>query len=125
MIALKGGSDKKSWEVEVTGPNRKSIKLTSLNIICSLPPQSLIGLMQRGSGVKESYINRLKKLAKPSGAVVFYGAILRNKLPKDCQRHFQLLSEDLGSLFISISLLFIFLNTSDPKNPLDALNGDG
>ena len=59
--------------------------------------------MPPGAGMPKAYRQRLVQLPQPSGALVFYGAIDRSALPKDCPVHLQRASKTPGSLFVSIS----------------------
>jgi len=55
------------------------------------------------SGLPINFQIRLKKLPKPSGAVVLYAAIDRNLIPNNYPSHLQLASKNFVSIFISIS----------------------
>ncbi len=91
------------WQVIAKLSSGSELTLTAKDVVCSLPPQSLMKLMPHDSGMLEGYRQRLQKLPKPSGAIVFYGAIERNILPEDCPAHLQLTSSEIDSLFVSIS----------------------
>jgi len=86
--------------------NRKNnlIQMNSSDVVFSLPPQSLLDLIPLEAGLPLTYRETIKNLPKPSGAVVFYGALSRSHLPIDCPGHIQLFDEHFGSLFISISM---------------------
>ena len=73
------------------------------DVVSTLPPQSLLALLPLDLERSSHYRTELGKLPQPSGAIVFYGAINRSYLPDNCPSHIQLSTEDLGSLFISIS----------------------
>ncbi len=100
-IALNQSS--KQWEVHVIGPNRRSMKFQTSDVVCSLPPQCLLDLLPNEQGVISQYRRILEELPEPTGAIVFYGAINRLDIPKDCPSHLQLTFWDQDSLFISIS----------------------
>jgi C-3',4' desaturase CrtD len=70
-------------------------------VVLSLPPQTLPALLVDALG--GGYRRRLEGLAEPSGALVFYGAVERCRLPPDCPGHWQLDWAAPGSLFVSIS----------------------
>ncbi len=93
----------KSWKVLVQLTGGRELTMYSQDVICSLPPQCLVKLIPMGSGMPKDYLERLKQLPQPSGAIVFYGALNRRELPRNCPGHFQLGINDPGSLFISIS----------------------
>ena len=80
------------------------IQLKASDIVFSLPPQSLLDLIPIDGGLSTTYRESIKKLPKPSGALVFYGALHRSDLPVDCPGHIQIFDENFGSLFISISM---------------------
>ena len=80
------------------------IQLKASDIVFSLPPQSLLDLIPIDGGLSTTYRESIKKLPQPSGAIVFYGALCRADLPVDCPGHIQIFDENLGSLFISISM---------------------
>ena len=92
-----------SWIVNVLDQKASLVDMHSSDIVFSLPPQSLLELMSNDSGLPIHYRRRLRQLPKPSGALVFYGAIDRNALPLNCPGHLQFSYKDLESLFISIS----------------------
>ncbi|MEA5443246.1 C-3',4' desaturase CrtD [Cyanobium gracile] len=75
--------------------------LEATEVVVTLPPQSLPALL--GDALPAGYRRRLESLHEPSGALVFYGAIDRNKLPPECPSHLQLAAPEPGSLFVSIS----------------------
>jgi len=79
-------------------------QLKASDIVFSLPPQSLLELIPIEGGLSRAYRESIKELPKPSGALVFYGALHRADLPVDCPGHIQIFDKDFGSLFISISM---------------------
>ncbi len=103
VVELGTSSYAKRWSVKVLSAKGNMDVFYSSDVICSLPPQCLIDLIPSDSGLPASYIERLLKLPKPTGALVFYGAVNRAALPVNCPAHVQLASKELGSLFISIS----------------------
>jgi C-3',4' desaturase CrtD len=70
-------------------------------VVLSLPPQTLPDLL--GDALPTGYRRRLETLNEPSGALVFYGAVERDRLPPQCPGHLQLEAPDPGSLFVSVS----------------------
>mgnify|MGYP001295029171 CR=1 FL=1 len=91
------------FEVQAIDSKNKVHTFNVSDVISTLPPQSLLGLLSYDSKVAKIFIERIKKLPQPQGAIVFYGAIERSLLPKDCPAHIQLGSTIPGSLFLSIS----------------------
>ena len=91
------------WEVQVIDSKGTVRTFIGSDVVFSLPPQCLLQLMPCGSGIPEIYRQRLVKLPKPSGAIVFYGALKRLHLPLHCPSHIQLEVDGLTSLFLSIS----------------------
>ena len=102
-IKLKHIKSSIPWTVEITTTNQKRVELKANDIIFTLPPQNLLNLMTIKNGMPKSYRKRLESLSKPSGALVFYGAIKRLLTTKVIPPHIQILTEEFGSLFISIS----------------------
>jgi len=52
---------------------------------------------------RENYKNRLNNLPDPSGAVVFYSALKKEHIKKTFSNHYQFVSKEFCSLFVSIS----------------------
>ena len=92
----------KTWTVAVQGPGGTTLNLDANDLICSLPPQCLLDLIQHDQ-LPAGYRQRLTNLPEPSGALVLYGAIERSALPSGCPGHLQRGSSDPGPLFVSIS----------------------
>jgi C-3',4' desaturase CrtD len=89
------------WLVEGQGPAQRPFALEAQQLVCSLPPQALPELL---AGVlPRSYGKRLEIFPDPSGALVLYGAVDRQRLPPLAGLHAQLEWNDPGSLFVSIS----------------------
>jgi C-3',4' desaturase CrtD len=70
-------------------------------VVLTLPPQTLPALL--GEALPDGYRRRLDRLHEPSGALVFYGAVERGRLPPDGPSHLQLDAAEPGSLFVSVS----------------------
>jgi C-3',4' desaturase CrtD len=84
-----------------TGAGDEPFVLQAPDVVVTLPPQTLPALL--GDALPPGYRGRLEGLAEPSGALVFYGAVERERLPADCPPHLQLDWADPGSLFVSVS----------------------
>ena len=89
------------WQISGSGPAQKPFALKAGAVVCTLPPQTLPGLI--GSELPPGYRRCLETLDEPSGALVFYGAVARQHLPNGCPSHLQLGGNDPGSLFVSVS----------------------
>ena len=105
---LQHNSDGSGWQLRVKGPGGKELIFQAGDVISTLPPQCLPGLISPESNTEQTpmpapYRQHLKELEAPSGALVFYGAIDRAYLPDDCPGHCQRDASDPGSVFISIS----------------------
>jgi len=90
-----------SWLVEGVGPGGIPFALQARDVVLSLPPQTLPELL--GETVPTGYRRRLEGLHEPSGALVFYGAVERQRLPGATASHLQLDWPDPGPLFVSLS----------------------
>ncbi len=82
-------------------PPGEVFHLSAPEVVVSLPPQTLPALL--GDALPGGYRRRLEALPEPSGALVFYGAVERDRLPPGCPSHLQLEAPDPGSLFVSVS----------------------
>jgi len=69
--------------------------------VLTVPPQGLEDLL--ADALPPGYRRRLQHLPEPSGALVFYGALERDRLPRGCPGHLQSDWSDPGSLFVSVS----------------------
>lgn len=87
------------WRVHSQHPDGSRQSLRCNELISSLPPQCLPAL----TPMPEGYKQRINRLKAPSGALVLYGAVNRDRLPADCPAHLQRDGQDPGSLFVSIS----------------------
>jgi C-3',4' desaturase CrtD len=88
------------WRLAVRAQARP-YRLRAREVVVTLPPQTLETLL--GERLPAGYRRRLEALEEPSGALVFYGAVRRERLPADCPPHLQLDWADPGSLFVSVS----------------------
>jgi len=89
------------WLLEGLGPAQRAFSLEAAEVVCTLPPQALPELL--ADQLPAGYRRRLAALPDPSGALVFYGAIDRQRLPADLGLHAQLEWADPGNLFVSLS----------------------
>ena len=99
---LEYDSQKKLWKINSLKGNKVN-EYFAHDVIYSAPPQGLLNLL---ANQKENYLNyqkRLKNLPKPSGALVFYSALKKESIKDISSNHYQFVSEEFGSLFISLS----------------------
>ena len=92
------------FSINILDKKKNLINLNASDVVFSLPPQSLLDLIPINGGLSKTYRESINKLSKPTGAIVFYGALARSELPVDCPGHIQIFDENFGSLFISISM---------------------
>ena len=102
-LKLERDGDQSGWSVTVEAPGKAQRCLQASEIICSLPPQCLPGLIPDREQMPDTYRKHLNSLKAPSGAIVFYGAVGRHHLPDECPGHLQRDGHSPGSLFLSIS----------------------
>ena len=98
---IPGNGSDADWRLEGVGPGGTPFLQQAREVVLSLPPQTLPDLL--GESLPAGYRRRLEGLPEPSGALVFYGAVERQRLPPDCPAHLQLNWSEPGSLFVSIS----------------------
>jgi C-3',4' desaturase CrtD len=89
------------WLVEGSAPAQRPFSLRADQLVCSLPPQLLPELL--AEPLPRGYGQRLQAFPDPSGALVLYGAVERERLPHGLGLHAQLEWGDPGSLFVSLS----------------------
>jgi len=89
--------DKVRITVIATGIDGETIKQSALEVPIEDPNQDSFDL-----GVINPHIEE-ESLPEPSGAIVFYSAISKDNLKNVTSNHYQIVDNDLGSLFISIS----------------------
>jgi C-3',4' desaturase CrtD len=97
--ACHGGE--RHWRICAQAPGGARTTLRSRDVVVSLPPQTLPDLI--GEHLPAGFRRRLEGLHVPSGALVFYGACRRERLPEACAPHLQLDWPDPGPLFVSVS----------------------
>jgi len=95
-------SQKKLWKITSVKGNKVN-EYYAHDVIYSPPPQGLLNLLVDKSNDYFKYQNRLKNLPKPSGALVFYSALKKENIMNISSNHYQFVSQEFGSLFISIS----------------------
>ncbi len=89
------------WRIGFIGPDRRESQLEAADVVCTLPPQLLPDLL--GEAMPAPYARRIASFGEPSGALVLYGAVSRERLPIDVPSHLQRDWADPGSLFVSVS----------------------
>ncbi len=89
------------WQLKCRGPGNRLLELETADVVCTVPPQQLPQLL--GDAMPSRYAQRIASFGEPSGALVLYGAVPRERLPADCPSHLQLDWSDPGSLFVSVS----------------------
>jgi C-3',4' desaturase CrtD len=89
------------WQLQGQGPGGRAFALTAADVVLTLPPQTLETLV--GDALPAGYRRRLQHLHEPSGALVFYGAVQRQRLPQNGPSHLQSDWADPGPLFVSVS----------------------
>ena len=97
--SLRPGPD--GWRLEGLGPGQRPFALLADQVVNTLPPQLLPALL--GEALPERYGRRINGFPDPSGALVLYGAVARERLPQHLGLHAQLEWSDPGSLFVSLS----------------------
>jgi len=82
---------------------KNSFVYQAKDLIYTAPPQSLLKHLKGPLNRKLTYKNRLTNLPDPSGALVFYSALKKEHIKKISSNHYQFVSHEFGSLFVSIS----------------------
>ena len=100
--SLEYDSKKHLWKINTSNGN-KIYEYYSDDVIYSPPPQGLLNLLVDKKDNYFNYQKRLNNLPKPSGALVFYSALKKKDIMNITSNHYQFVSEELGSLFVSIS----------------------
>ncbi len=90
------------WEVSASS-KKNSFTYQAKDLIYTPPPQSLLRHLKDPIKNKQRYKNRLNNLPDPSGALVFYSALKKEHIKKTFSNHYQFVSNEFGSLFVSIS----------------------
>ena len=95
-------SQAKCWKVFAKSKN-SYLEYQANDIVYTPPPQSLLKHLKDLLSKEQSYKNRLTTLPAPSGALVFYSALKKKHIKRISSNHYQFVSNELGSLFVSIS----------------------
>ena len=90
------------WKV-ITKKGSKNFEYISQDVVYTPPPQGLMKNLDRNSEDFSKYLKKIKSLPEPSGALVFYSALSKDNLKNVSSNHYQIVDDDLGSLFISFS----------------------
>ena len=93
---------KNYWKVYAKNKKGK-FEYLAKDVVYTAPPQGLLNHLDDKLEINKRYLNRIKKLSEPSGAVVFYSALNRNDIKKISASHYQFVNKELGSLFLSLS----------------------
>ena len=91
-----------NWQLTGSGPGEQTFALTATDVVLTVPPQCIAGLLP-AQQLPPGYRRRLQHLGEPSGALVFYAAARRERLPAACPGHLQLDWPEPGPLFVSVS----------------------
>ena len=73
------------------------------DVIYTPPPQSLLKHLENPLDNNCNYKKRIQRLPNPSGALVFYSALKKEHIQVISSNHYQFVSNEFGSLFVSIS----------------------
>ncbi|KGG14668.1 MULTISPECIES: C-3',4' desaturase CrtD [unclassified Prochlorococcus] len=103
VVGLQKDYQRNCWNIDVIKSKNVSLQFQTSDVIFTLPPQSLLTLISNWSNLPTNYRHTLETLPKPSGAIVFFGAINRSNLPDNFSGHIQLVVDQIGSLFLSVS----------------------
>ncbi len=90
------------WTISANS-KKSSFVYQAKDLIYTPPPQSLLKHLKEPLNRKKSYKNRLINLPDPSGALVFYSALKKEHIKNISSNHYQFVSHEFGSLFVSIS----------------------
>jgi len=92
----------KGWKISATS-SEENIDYYADDVIYTPPPQSLLKILENSLMGNYNYKKRIKSLPNPSGALVFYSALKKEHIKSISSNHYQVVSNELGSLFVSIS----------------------
>ena len=95
-------SKNKFWKL-FTKKGSNNFEHISQDVVYTPPPQSLIKNLDPNLESFHKYMKNIKSLPEPSGALVLYSAISKDNLKNLTSNHYQIVDNDLGSLFISFS----------------------
>ena len=100
--SLNFANEKNFWKVSTTY-KEKTLDYYAENVIYTPPPQSLLQNLENSLVENHVYKKRINSLPNPSGALVFYSALKKIHIKSIESNHYQFVSDELGSLFVSIS----------------------
>ncbi len=100
--SMKYDDVKKSWKVCAIS-KQENLEYYADDVIYTPPPQSLVKSLENSLDRNHNYRERIQNLPDPSGALVFYSALKKEHLKLISSNHYQVVSNELGSLFVSIS----------------------
>lgn len=103
VVSLATEENTHTWSVKVRTSRDILYSINASDVVFTPPPQSLLSLISIKSKCSSNYLNMLKDLPKPTGAIVFYAVIIRSSLPSQFSGHFQFSNGIIGPLFLSIS----------------------
>ncbi len=93
---------KNSWKVCAIS-KQENLEYYAKDVIYTPPPQCLLKHLGNSLDSNRDYKNRIESLPDPSGALVFYSALRKEHINSQSSNHYQFVSNELGSLFVSIS----------------------
>ncbi len=93
---------KNIWKVCAIS-KQENLEYYADDVIFTPPPQSLIKSLGNHLGRNHYYKKRIQSLPNPSGALVFYSALKKENIKSISSNHYQFVSKELGSIFVSIS----------------------
>ena len=100
--SLSFDSIKRRWKVTAIS-KKENLDYYADDVIYTPPPQSLLKQLRDSLDNNQNYKRRIKNLPKPSGALVFYSALKKEHIKPISSNHYQVVCDQLGSLFVSIS----------------------
>ena len=92
----------KIWKVSASS-KLENLDYYADHVIYTPPPQSLLKNLENSLDRNHTYRDRIQSLPNPSGALVFYSALKKHHIKAISSNHYQFVSNELGSLFVSIS----------------------
>ena len=95
-------NEKKIWKV-CAKSKKENLDYYADDVIYTPPPQALLKNLVDSLDINNNYKNRIQSLPDPSGAIVFYAALRKEHIKSIFSNHYQFVSKELGSLFVSIS----------------------
>ena len=102
VISMHFEKQNKLWKLNAKS-HKETFQYVAKDIVYSIPPQSLIEHLDDSSTQYKKYKNSIRDIPDPTGALVFYSVLNRIHSKKIPSSHYQFVSDELGSLFLSIS----------------------